>query len=231
MANQVETEIVHRPEVLSPIPPTELDRASLQNALDELVRDSDGLDALYANARAIEITDAVTYAQCGQYLSEARAVKPAPQNRLGNFYMLVRRVLTFLDTNANRVKNRIAEIEAVCLSKMKPYEQKELEETKKEQAAVNKVATKKGLPEVTVKPALPSVAGYRRSTTYHATFDTPADFDKLLRAWKNSKDKQTWEYLRKFLTFDEKKLNEEARELKDPALMMRKIPGVRSWQS
>jgi hypothetical protein len=208
------TQIV-KPEVLADIPQTDIARPELETALTLLERDAVALPALRERANSITITDADTYAQVGAVLSEVRTIKETPKDRLGSFYTVVRRVITFLDTQSNKVKNACTEIEGICLPKMKAWEQRESAEAKEENA----------------KPAIPSVPGYRRSTTYHATFDKPEDFDKMLKRFFTTKSRDERTYLRKFMTWDDKELNKEAREVKDPKALEKKIPGCRAWSA
>jgi len=222
----VDTQIVPRQDAI-PIPELEVSRPDVFTAIAETDKDSAALVALRARAESIEVTDVTTYSQLGSVLTEVRLINPDSHwTRLDTF---IKRLRAFYDMQVNRPKNERTLIENIIKPKLKAWEQAELEATKKEQVSINKTNAKEGLPEATVKPALPSIGGYRRSTTYHATFDTPADFNKLLKAWKNAKNKAVWEYYRQFITFNAKVLNEEARAIKDPKQLAKNIPGCRAW--
>lgn len=179
-----------------------------------------------ANTLEVKWPDREAYASIGEVLSYVTNSQKQGEAIVSPFDLIVDRVRTFLRTRKQRHTNACEEIKAVCRWKMKVFEHKELEEKQAEQDRINKQNAKKGLPEVTVQAAIPSVAGYRRSTNYYAE---STDFDMLLRGWANRTGKEK-QYLRKFIMIDAKALNAEARNVKDPEKLMKMIPGIRAWK-
>jgi len=165
--------------------------------------------------------------EIGEVLSEVRNLRKQGGAQFAPFDLIVDRVRTFLRTKRQKHENACEEIESLCLPKMKAFEREELEATQKEQDKINKQAERKGEAPVEVQPAIPTVAGYRRSTNYYAEV---TDVNALLRTWKNSKNPKQIAYLRQFITIDMKALNAEAREVKNPEKLMKQIPGIRAWK-
>jgi hypothetical protein len=222
-----ETEVLHPAEIV-PLPELEISRPAVLTAIEETEKDNLTLASLRPQAESIQVVDVATYSQLGSVLTQVRLVDPASHwSKLDTF---IKKLRAFYDMQVNRAKNERTLIEDICKKKLKAWEQRELPAAEAEEKQVNKAREKQGLPPVEVKPNLPSIGGYRRSTIYKATFDKPSDFDKLLKAWKNAKNKAVWVFYRQFITFDAKRLNEEAREVKDPKALAKAIPGCRAWQ-
>jgi len=194
------------------LPPTDLSRSELQDALVALEHDAIPLTQLKERARTVaqilpkEATQE-NYAEMGAALSEARLIKQTPTNRLGNFYMIVRRVLTYLDTQSNKTKNAVTEIEAIALPWLKAFEQRERAEAKKEGAA----------------PALPTLPGYRKTVNYRAQV---TDAKKFLAAYR----KEPRGPLAEFVIIDEQALNKRAREMKDSKAFMAVYKYTSAWE-
>ena len=202
------------------LPPTDLSRSELQDALVALEQDASPLPQLKERARTVAQIlpkDATqeNYAEMGAALSEARLIKQTPTTRLGNFYMIVRRVLAYLDTQSNKTKNAVTEIEAIALPWMKSFEQHERSETAKEQKQMGDGAV--------VKPNLPTVAGYRKTVNYRAQV---TDAKKFLAAYR----KEPRGPLAEFVTIDEAALNKRAREMKDSKAFMRLYKYTSAWE-
>jgi len=80
---------------------------------------------------------------------------------------------------------------------------------------------------VSVKPKTVAVAGVPSRTNYKAEV---TNADLLLNYWKNNKDPERVAYLRRFITVDEQKLGQEARDVKDSKKLSGLIPGVRFYE-
>ena len=102
-------------------------------------------------------------------------------------------------------------------------ETKERERRAKEQAARDAEATKANFQPVEVLPNIPVVAGVPSRRNFYAEF---TDFDALLRAYAGGMRPD----LRKFIMGNEQELGKEARFMKDPVVMMARIPGIRAWE-
>src|SRR6267142_2639138 len=208
------------------LPSTEL--PGLDAALASVEQLSAQLLPLWEKAHSIEVKfpDKSAYSEIGEVLSEVRNLRKQGGAQFAPFDLIVDRVRTFLRTKRQKHENACEEIESLCLPKMKAFEREELEATQKEEHKINKQAEKKGEAPVEVQPAIPTVAGYRRSTNYYAEV---TDAEKLLRAWIRA-GKEQHQYLRQFITIDIKALNAEAREVKNPEQLMKQIPGIRAWK-
>ena len=86
---------------------------------------------------------------------------------------------------------------------------------------------KKAEQPVTVKPDLPAIPGYRKSTTYPIEVTGLYEFLTAYAKAIVKKDHTRAAFLRRFITLSEKELRDYARDLKDPERFMREIPGVR----
>jgi len=208
------------------LPSTEL--PGLDAALASVEQLSVQLFPLREKARSIEVKfpDKSAYSEIGEVLSEVRNLRKQGGAQFAPFDLIVDRVRTFLRTKRQKHENACEEIESLCLPKMKEFEREELEAKQKEQDKINKQAERKGEAPVEVQPAIPTVAGYRRSTNFYAEVTDP---DKLLRAWVRA-GKEQHQYLRQFITIDVKALNAEARRVKDPEKLQKLIPGIRCWK-
>lgn len=180
------------------------------------------IEALDFRWRKIEVKDADTYAEMGLALNEAVALRKEWELVYSPFKLIAKRVTDFLRTKEQRGTNRIQEIEANIRAKLKSYEAIERERAEKDAEKTSKAV---GHP-VDVKAALPSIGGYRKTVTYKAEL---IDLKKFLAALRDAKGERRV-YLMKFLTLDEKALNKEARDVKDPDELMKRIPGIRAWQ-
>jgi len=228
---KAETDIVPQAEVVIHLPETSISPKDLMESIKLLDMDSRVLPGLKARALSIPnvIDNAETYAEAGAILTEERLLKESPTNRLGWFDTFLQRARGFYNEHAQKFTNQCTEIESILKPKLKTWEFQERPAAKADVQKTNKARAKEGLPPIVVAPAISKIPGYRASITYKATFDSPEDFDKLLKVWKNTKNKTEWAYLRQFITFNEKKLNGEARDVKNPKDLMKRIPGSRAW--
>jgi hypothetical protein len=203
------------------------DLTGLESALGDVDQLTTQLAPLRETAKTLEVKwpDRQAYAVVGSVLSEVRNLRKQGEARFQPFNLIVDRVRSFLKTNVQKHTNACEEVEALCRPKMKAFEQAELEAAKAEQAAINKKADKRGDAPVTVAPAIPSVAGYRRSTRYEVEV---LDADKLLKQWVDASGKHK-AYLRQFITINHQRLGEEARKLKDPDRLMKLVKGIRAF--
>lgn len=208
------------------IPSSEL--PGLEMALGDVEHLTGQLAPLRAKAADIRVQfpDRAGYVAIGEVLSEVRNLRKMGEARFTPFDLIVDRVKSFLRTKKQQHSNACEEIDAVCRAKMKPWEYAELEAARQEQMELNKKAAKTGAAPVTVTPNVPSVGGYRRSTTYPVEV---LDADKLLAQWAGASGKHR-QYLRQFITIDHKKLGEESRRLRDPDKLMKLIKGIRAWK-
>jgi hypothetical protein len=208
------------------IPSTEL--TGIEKALTSVEALTVQLEPLREKAKKLEVTwpNKEKYAEIGQVLSEVRNLRKQGEAHFAPFTVIVERVKTWLRTQIQKHTNACEEIDFICRTKMKEYERRELEETQKEQKQVDRKAERNGEPGGKVAPNLPPVAGYRRSIVYRAELK---DITVLLKAWAKGTPKHR-AYLERFLTVDEKALNAEAREVKDPEKLMKLLPGTRAWK-
>ncbi len=196
----------------------------VQAALTEVSRLTVQLAPLKDQARTLEVKhpDRDGYQKIGAVLTEVRGLRKQGEAHLSPFNVLVSRVATFLRTATQKHTNACEEIEALIRPKMKAWEQAELEATRAEQKQLDKKAARKGEVAPTVEHNIPSTGGYRRSTVYRAEV---VDREKFLRAYRS--DPQRYE---RYILIDVQKLNADLRETKDPAGMMKAVPGIRCWK-
>lgn len=208
------------------LPPDDLDKLGI--AVREVEDLSLQLPALREKAKTIEVKwpHKESYLAIGAVLSEVRNLRKQGEAQFSPFDLIVDRVKDWLRTKKHKHTNACEEIEALCKPKMKDYERAEAEAARKEQDELNRKALKTGGAPVTVQPDLPSVGGYRKSTTYPVQI---IDADKILRKWESATGKHK-EYLRKFITIDAKALGEESRRLKNPEQLIKLIPGIKAWK-
>ena len=206
-------------------------KLEFESSLETALATSDGiareLHLLTHKAIEIQVTDYDSYTAIGAVLSETRSIK---KNRVAAlwapFFGVVDRVKDFLKVHRSAIDNVCEKIDNICVAKMKEYERKELEAAKAEEAKLNKKAAE----PVTVKPAIPSVTGYRRSTVYRAEVVDPKKFFYRYRVSNGSKRA----FLEQFLVIDEKALAAYYRENHDnkdlpPHHFAHSFPGVRFW--
>jgi hypothetical protein len=210
---ELETQIV-KPELPS------LELPNLETALATAADLSAQLIPMREKAQTLKVTDTASYQELGAILSESRNMRKTQIAPLFSpFNGIITRVKDFLKMKQQAAENTCQEIEAIALPKMKDWERQELEATAKEQKKLGE--------EVKVQPNLPSVGGYRRSTTYPVEV---TDGRAILKAWYKAmkdRDRKRADFLQQFITHDEQALREYARELKDPAAFMKQIPGVK----
>lgn len=166
--------------------------------------------------------DAQTYADFGAVLSEVRSIRKNEITVLwAPFFAVVERVKDFLKVKRQAAENLCEEIDALCRGEMKTLEIAEKQATAKEQKQTDKTN-----PGATVKPNIPAVSGYRRTTNYPITVDEPkALIRACLKAYKSG-DTKRFQFLAQFIILDAKKIAEHARDLKDPVKFNKEIPGV-----
>jgi hypothetical protein len=204
------------------IPKLEFD-TPLETALAQGDKYRAELMPLHTRVRGMEIADAASYAEVGAILSQERGIRKQIKANWAPFDAIADRVRDFLRTSRQRDENLCQEIDAACLAKMKPWENREREEAAKEEKQLNK----KSDTHVEVKPNLPSVAGYRKTVNYHIQVE---DANKLLKAFRTEKNKTVLTFLCQFIALNENALAKYARELKDPEKFMGLVPGVKCWK-
>jgi hypothetical protein len=209
------------------LPPDDLDKLGI--AVREVEDLSAQLPPLREKAKSIPVKwpDREHYLAIGAVLTEVRNLRKQGEAKFAPFDLIVQRVKDWLRTKKQAHTNACEEIEAICKPKMKLFEQAEAEAAAKEQKQINEKRERRGEEVVTVKPSIPSVGGYRRSTVYKVEV---IDADKLLKMWANTKSLKHRAFLRKFITLSHTALADEAREMKDPEKFMHLIPGVRCWK-
>jgi hypothetical protein len=170
--------------------------------------------------------DAQTYGDFGAVLSEVRSIRKNEIVALWTpFFAVVDRVKDFLKLKRQAAENLCEEIDSLCRAEMKTLEIAESKATAKEQKVVDKTH-----PGATVKPNIPAVAGYRRSTTYPVTIvDEKALIRACLKAYKAT-DTKRFQFLAKFITANAKALADYARDLKNPDQFNKEVPGVKCRQ-
>jgi len=181
---------------------------------------------LKTQANSIEVIDADTYARLGAVLSEVRSIR---KNEIAvlwaPFTGVVNRVRDFLKQKQAAADNLCEEIDGMCRAKLKAYEVKE----KAAAAAEEKQLNKKSETPVEVKPNIPTVAGYRKSTTYPVMIEDPkapkALLRALLRAYKST-DTKRLQFLSQFVMIDEKALASHARKTADVAKFNKEMHGT-----
>jgi len=170
-----------------------------------------------------EVKDAQGYAELGAILTEVRSIRKNEIIPLWSpFSGVVERVRDFLKMKRQAAENLCEEIDMICRGKLKTYEAAEAAAAKKEEKQVQKKD-----PDAQVKPNIPAVGGYRRSTTYPIKV---TDHKLLLKAWLKAhkdKDKERVQFLARFIVLDEKALGAYARELQNAEEFMKQIPGVK----
>jgi len=193
-------------------------------ALDEVGRLTVQLAPLKDEARTLEVKhpDRGAYQRIGEVLTDVRGLRKQGEAHLSPFNVLIERVRIFLRTATQKHTNACEEIEGIIKPKMKAWEQAELDATAAEQKQLEKKAARKGEDAPTVQHNIPATAGYRRSTVYRAEV---TDREKFLRAYRS--DPQRFD---RYILIDVQKLNADLRETKDPAGMMKAIPGIKCWK-
>lgn len=214
MADNIQTK-----QSVSIIPSLEM--PGIENTLGVVEALTSQLAPFKSKVMQYKVSDAHSYAELGGILSEVRAIRKQGVSMLAPFEAIVDRVRDFLRTARLKHVNACEQLESIILPKMKQYENDEREAAAKEQAQIEKKTGE----EVTVKPNLPTVAGYRKTVNYYAT----VDFDKFMEAYHRC-NLERRKFLRQFLTINEKRLGEYARDEKNPELVMKAIPGSRAWK-
>lgn len=82
-------------------------------------------------------------------------------------------------------------------------------------------------PQVTVKPAIPTVAGVKNQVYYYAQLE---DADKIIADFVTTKNPEQRAFLRQFIAINETALGKFAREIKDSEKATSLVPGVKFWQ-
>ena len=198
-------------------------KLEFESSLETALATSDGiareLHLLTHKAIEIQVTDYDSYTAIGAVLSETRSIK---KNRVAAlwapFFGVVDRVKDFLKVHRSAIDNVCEKIDNICVAKMKEYERNELEAAKAEEAKLNR----KSEEPVTVKPAIPAVTGYRRSTVYRAEV---VDRNKFLKAYRKG-HRVEQAFLEQFILIDEKELAAMYRLDHEKVPI---VPGVRFW--
>jgi hypothetical protein len=201
--------------VVQIIPSTEL--TGLETTIGQVEGLTAQVVALRDKARVMSCSNREEYSALLQVVADERILRKQGAAMFAPFTSIIDRAKSFVKTQAQKHDNACEELEAAAKPKLKDFERKELAETQKEQDELNKKREKRDLPPVEVKPALPTAAGYRRTTNYPIIIE---DTVKFMRAAKKDKD------LLKFIILDFQALAKEARDLKDPEAFNKKYPGV-----
>jgi hypothetical protein len=202
---------------------------NVTEGIEKVIGDTTNLTAqvvpLIDKAKALKVTwpDKTSYESAGALLTEGRNLKKQGEALWAPFNLKVERVRNFLKQKLQAHTNRVNELEGYLLQPMRDWEIAEKNAARKEEEKLNKEREKRGASPVSVEANVPATAGYRRSTVWGAYVE---DFDKLLRAWVTATGKEKI-YLRQFICANEKQLSIEARNVKKPAELMKRIPGVR----
>jgi hypothetical protein len=193
--------------------------------IEKTIMDVEGLTAqvvtLREKARALPCSTRGEYAELLQVVSDERILRKQGAALFAPFTGIIDRVKSFVKTKAQKHDNACEEVEAAAKPKLKDFERKEVEAAESEEKEKNKQRAKQNQPPVTVQPALPTASGYRRSTVYRIAVE---DLPKFMRNAKKEK------HLRQFIILDVAALSNEARDMKDPEVFMRKYPGVKCWK-
>lgn len=185
------------------------------------------LSAHLVDAKATQITDSASYLYVGAILTDVRGIMKQIKAEFSPFQVVIERMKGFFSMEVRRHTAVADLIEVECITKMKAHERAEREAAEAEQAKLNK---RKDAAPVTVKPELPAVAGYRKSTTFPVEV---TDFNTFMRSYATAVskgDSARTKFLRGFLCLNESELAKYARTLKDPEEFMKRIPGVRNWR-
>ena len=131
---QAETDRIPEKQV-SIIPPNEL--PGLNHAIQEMETECAVLAIIKDKVKSIQVTDAATYAELGQYVAQATAVKKIPEFKLGQFLNMARRVVDWLRTEQNKHANAAEEIIAIGKAKMVEYKRQEVAAAQAEERRIN----------------------------------------------------------------------------------------------
>ena len=195
----------------------------IETALATMDTLENSLVPLAERAKALQVSDAATFAQAGEIIAELKRVTKEGEVTLAPFKLIVQRVKDFMQQRFNRNNNRATEIHAILSGKMGDYTRKERPTAQKEEDTINKQRAKQGLPPETVQPNIPKVAGVRNTINYPIEV---TDRSKFLNAFLKG-DKQRRIFLSQFIALDESKLAAHAKDLKDPVEFMKHVPGVK----
>lgn len=202
---------------------------NVTEGIEKTIGDSESLTAqvvpLIEKAKNLKVTwpDKASYEAAGAILTDVRNLKKQGEALWAPFNLKVDRVRNFLKQKLQAHLNRVTEAEGHLLQPMKDWEIAEKSAAKKEEEKLNKQRERQGAPPVRVQAEVPATAGYRRSTVWGAYVE---DENKLLKAWADATGKEK-AYLRQFICANAKQLSLEARNVKKPAELTKRIPGVR----
>lgn len=211
--------VVHPTNSEQSLSPIVLDR--WQESLSEMDTHEALANRLHADAQALEVKDADSFARAGQLVKDLKDATAASEACMEPYKLKVRKVLDFIQQRFNRNKNRAEEARGILNKKMGEYSRAEREAAAAEEKKINK-----GKPveeRATVQPSLPKTAGVRTTTNYPIEI---VDRSKFINAFLKG-DKVRRMFLGQFLVLDESALARHAKELKDPKKFMAEIPGVK----
>ena len=100
----------------------------------------------------------------------------------------------------------------------------EAEKREKARAAEDAKKAAENVQTVTVKPAVPVVAGAKNQTFYFAEVTDP---QAIIRAYETAKDPVRIAFLRRFIQVNEQEVGKFARDTKDPKKCAELLPGVK----
>jgi len=126
---------ITKPQQINVIPATDL--PGLQSAIAEMESQCAVLPVLREKVNSIVVTDAGTYAQLGQWVAEATAIKKVPDFKLGSFLSMARRVVDWLRTEQNKHINAAEEIIGLGKGKMADYKRRETALAQAEERRIN----------------------------------------------------------------------------------------------
>src|SRR6266403_5967061 len=118
------------------IPSSEL--PGLEKAIHSVEALTIQLYPLRDKAKKLEVKTKPDYMEIGQVLSETRNLRKQGAAYFSPFDLIVDRVRTFLRTKRQKHENACEEIEALCLPKMKAFEQTKIAAAQKEEKQINK---------------------------------------------------------------------------------------------
>ena len=213
------------------IPANPLPLPGFETALAKMDALETQLAPLAERARALQVTDAATFAEAGEMIAELKRITKESEIEVAPFKLIVQRVKDFIQTRLQRNTNRCTEIHASLTPKMADYSRKEREAAAKEEAAINKGREKRGEEPVAVQPSVPTVAGVRRTVNYPVTIEDPKALIKAFAKAYKASDTKRVQFLSRFIMLNEQELRAYAKDTKNPEQFNKELPGVTCKQA
>jgi hypothetical protein len=209
------------------VPTNPLPLPGFETALSTMDGLEESLAPLAERAKALQVTDATSFAEAGSLINQLKAVEKDSEVTIAPYKLTVQRVKDFLQTRFQRNANRAKEIHAQLTAKMADYSRKEREATEKEEKQINKKLERRGEEPIRVQPNIPKVAGVRNTVNWPITIeDQKALIRACLKAYKAT-DTKRFQFLAQFIKLDESALAAHAKDLKDAEKFNAEIPGVK----